>query len=428
MKVCVLGLGYIGLPTAAMLAVGGHCVVGYDISERVRSALEDGDPMIAEEGVRSVVGRALATGRFSTSARVIEADAYIICVPTPTVDHRPDLRAVGAAAAAIAEVALPESLIILESTVPPGTTDRVLPAALCSVGKDPNVFGIVHCPERVIPGAIVEELRGNDRIIGGRRPGDAEKAAALYRSFVSGRMHCTDCTTAEFVKVVENTYRDVNIAFANELALLAEELDVDAWETIRLANNHPRVNILTPGPGVGGHCIPVDPHFLSNANPFVTELIQAARRINERMPHVVVRRVMEHVAPGVTGRKIALLGAAYKADVDDARESPTVRVDELLREHGFNVRIYDPHVTSFARPLASTIEEAVEDAEAIVMMVGHKAFRDLNPHSVARRMRGCVLIDTRSSGDAARWQAAGFRTYVLGARKSAAAALEAVSA
>lgn len=420
MKVCVLGLGYIGLPTAAMLAVGGHCVVGYDLDERVLAALDAGDPLAREEGVRTVVRRALATGHFTTSRSVVAADAYIICVPTPTIDHRPDLRAVGDAAAVIAQVAERDSLVILESTVPPGTTERIIAAAFRNAGKDPSTFGIVHCPERVIPGAIVQELRGNDRVIGGRRPGDAEKAAALYRSFVSGRMHCTDCTTAEFVKVVENTYRDVNIAFANELALLAEELGVDAWETIRLANNHPRVDILTPGPGVGGHCIPVDPHFLSNANPFVTELIQAARRINERMPHVVVRRVMEHISPAAPGSTIAILGASYKADVDDARESPTIRVDELLREHGFNTRIYDPHVTKFVRPLAASLEEAVEDAEALVLMVSHKAFREISPHALNRRMRRCVVIDTRAYLDLGKWQAAGFRTYVLGAGRGKA--------
>jgi UDP-N-acetyl-D-mannosaminuronic acid dehydrogenase len=417
MKVCVLGLGYIGLPTAAMLAVGGHSVVGYDLDERILEALDSGSPLAGEEGVRAVVRRALASGALTSSRSVIAADAYIICVPTPTIDHRPDLRAVQEAAAAIARVAEPGSLIVLESTVPPGTTERIIAAAFRTAGKDPGAFGIVHCPERVIPGAIVEELRGNDRVIGGRRPGDAEKAAALYRSFVSGRMHCTDCTTAEFVKVVENTYRDVNIAFANELALLAEELGVDAWETIRLANNHPRVDILSPGPGVGGHCIPVDPHFLSNANPFVTELIQAARRINERMPHVVVRRVMEHVSSAAPGSTIAILGASYKADVDDARESPTIRLDELLREHGFNTRIYDPHVTKFVRPLAASIEEAVEDAEALVLMVAHQEFREINPHALNHRMRRCVVLDTRAFLDVVKWRAAGFQTYVLGARR-----------
>jgi UDP-N-acetyl-D-mannosaminuronic acid dehydrogenase len=273
----------------------------------------------------------------------------------------------------------------------------------------------VHCPERVIPGNIVVELRANDRILGGRRTGDAQRAAALYRSFVSGRMHCTDCATAEFVKVVENTYRDVNIAFANELALLAEELGVDGWEAIELANNHPRVDILSPGPGVGGHCIPVDPHFLSNANPFVTELIQAARRINERMPHVVARRVIEYVGGGGTGT-IALLGAAYKAGVDDARESPTIRVDELLREYGYATRIYDPLVKSFVRPLVPSWEEAVADADAVVLLTGHEEFRALSPQNVGRRMRHCVLIDTRSFFEVSKWQAAGFRTYVLGAR------------
>src|SRR5581483_11306454 len=269
MRVCVQGLGYIGLPTAAMMALGGHDVVGYDVDRRVLDALRDGAHHVKEEPVRALVLAALNGGRLTLSTEVPgDADAHVICVPTPTIDHKPDLSYVRAAARATAPHLRPGDLVILESTVPPGTMDRVVVPALREAGVDPDTIAVAHCPERVIPGAIVRELRGNARVVGGRKPGDAERAADLYRSFCDGEIHVTDNVTAELVKVVENTYRDVNIAFANELALLSEELGVDAHEAIALANKHPRVNILAPGPGVGGHCIPVDPHFLSNANPF----------------------------------------------------------------------------------------------------------------------------------------------------------------
>src|SRR4029077_3441481 len=206
--------------------------------------------------------------------------------------------------------------------------------------------------------------------------------------FVDAQMYETDCMTAELVKVIENTFRDVNIALANELALLCEELGVDAWEAIRLANEHPRVNILNPGPGVGGHCIPIDPHFLADANPFLTELIQTARRVNARMPNHVVRRVRELVPAPAHGKKIALLGASYKANVDDSRESPTEKIDELLREHGYATAIYDPVASGFSRPLARTLEEALDGADAVILVVDHDAFASIDPHAAARAMRG----------------------------------------
>ena len=291
--------------------------------------------------------------------------------------------------------------------------DRVVVPALRAAGVDPDDVAIVHCPERVIPGAIVKELRENDRVVGGRKPGDAERARDLYASFCDGEIVTTSNVTAELTKVVENTYRDVNIAFSNELALLSEELGVDAHEVIALANRHPRVNILSPGPGVGGHCIPVDPHFLSNANPFVTELIQTARRINERMPHVVVRRVAE-VAPAVDGARIAILGAAYKANVDDTRESPTERVEDLLRERGYETRVFDPLADRYVRPLAASLEDAVAGCDAIVLMVGHDAFASIDPAAVAPLCRGKQLVDTRAFFDAGAWAAAGFGVYTLG--------------
>jgi UDP-N-acetyl-D-mannosaminuronic acid dehydrogenase len=420
MKVCVIGLGYIGLPTAAMMALGGHEVTGYDIDERVLGSLREGARHVKEEPVRALVLDALESGRLKLASALPAGDAYVICVPTPNVAHKPDLSFVEAAARAIAPKLRYGDLVILESTVPPGTMERVVVPALREAGVDPDEIALVHSPERVIPGDIVRELRGNARVVGGRRRGDAERAAALYATFCTGPISLTDMRTAELVKVIENTYRDVNIAFANELALLCEELDVDVHQAIALANQHPRVDILQPGPGVGGHCIPVDPIFLANAHPFATELIQASRRINERMPHAVVRRIVE-LAPPRAGAAVALLGAAYKANVDDTRESPTERVEGLLLERGYQTRVYDPLAERYARPLAASLEAAVSDADAIVLMVGHAAFAALEPDTLAPLCRARNLIDTRAFFDAERWRNAGFAVYTLGAKRLHAA-------
>jgi UDP-N-acetyl-D-mannosaminuronic acid dehydrogenase len=413
MNVTVVGLGYIGLPTAALLAQSGHRVYGYDVNSRLRHALQRGSVPPMEEPVRQAVLEALHTNRLHVVDRIPNAAAYIMCLPTPTADGRPDLRHVEAGARAVAEVADPGSIIVLESTVPPGATERVVERALRAQGKSIDEFYVAHCPERVIPGSIMQELRANARVVGGRTHRDAEVVRELYASFCDGEIALTSIAVAEFVKVVENTFRDVNIAFANELAVFAEELGVDVWETIALANKHPRVNILQPGPGVGGHCIPVDPYFLSDANPVVTELIQSARRVNDRMPFRIARRIAQLV-DHVPGSKIALLGAAYKADVDDARESPTSRIDDLLRERGFETTIFDPNVERFSRPLCASLEEAVSGADALVLVTPHTAFRRIDPAEVAGRMRRARLVDTRSFFDAGEWQRHGFECYVLG--------------
>jgi len=418
-RVTVLGLGYIGLPTAAMLALGGHDVSGFDVSPKVRDGLRRGGENIAELAVRKLVVDALETGRLRVADAIEPADAYIICVPTPNAaDGRPDLSYVHSAAAAIAPMLKPKDLVILESTVPPGTVERVIAGALREAGVPPDSMLLAHCPERVIPGDIVRELKGNARIIGGRTLEAAEKARDLYKSFVDADMFTTDATTAELVKVIENTFRDVNIALANELALLCEETGVDAWEAIALANKHPRVNILSPGPGVGGHCIPIDPHFLADANPFITELIQTARRVNARMPNHVVRRIRDLVAGPAHERKIALLGASYKANVDDSRESPTQRIDELLREQGFNTAIFDPVASGFSRPLSPSLAAALDGADAMVLVVDHDAFKSVTPAEAAKHMRGRVIVDARDLFDAPAWQSAGFSVYTLGRRPS----------
>lgn len=416
MNVTVLGLGYIGLPTASMLACAGHRVTGVDVNETLINDIRSGCGHVAELDVRALARSALASGALTVSSRIPEdAEAYLICVPTPTAGHKPDLRFVEEAAANIAQRARDGDLVVLESTVPPGTVENVVVRALETAGKNPDRMHIAHCPERVIPGAILHELRHNARVIGGRRPIDAQKAAGLYASFCEGEICLTDCTTAELVKVVENTFRDVNLAFANELALVAETLHVDVWEVIRLANKHPRVEVLRPGPGVGGHCIPVDPVFLSDVNPFVTELIQAARRINERMPHVVVRLVDEMLGPSAAGAKVAVLGAAYKGDVDDARESPAGEVVRLLRERRYRPSVYDPLVREFTSPLSPSLEEAVCDADAIVLVTDHRIFRDIDPETIAPLLARRILIDTRNFLRRDLWTCAGFTVRTLGA-------------
>jgi UDP-N-acetyl-D-mannosaminuronic acid dehydrogenase len=409
----VIGLGYIGLPTAAAFAQSGHDVYGYDVNPQLRRMLQAGVVSVGEPTVRQAVQDALRMEQLHIVDAVQSADAYILCLPTPTHEGAPDLSYVENAAAEVAAEAASGAILVLESTVPPGTTERLFKRALAREGKLIDDFHVAHCPERVIPGAIIQELRTNARVVGGRTPGDAEIVRKLYASFCEGDIAVTSTSVAEFIKVAENTFRDVNIAFANELATVAEELGIDVWESIALANKHPRVNILWPGPGVGGHCIPVDPHFLSDANPFATELIQSARRVNERMPHRIVRRVSELV-DAAQGRKIALLGAAYKADIDDARESPTIRIDALLRDRGFVTTIYDPLVTNFGRPLCRSLEEAASGADALVLVTDHTAFRSLRPAEIGAMMRTPRLVDTRRFFDTEEWERNGFECYVLG--------------
>lgn len=414
MNLAVLGLGYIGLPTAAMFANAGFAVVGVDIDKDRIEDILCGCRHLTESGVRDVARSALESGNLTLATSLpAYADAYVICVPTPTRSRKPDLRYVEDAAEQVARRAADGNLIVLESTVPPGTVENVIAGAFRAAGKSPDSVHIAHCPERVIPGAVVQELRNNPRVIGGRRPGDAEKARALYASFCTGEISLTDCITAELVKVVENTYRDVNLAFANELAVLAETLGTDAWEVIRLANNHPRVNVLNPGPGVGGHCIPVDPQFLSNANPFVTELIQTARRVNERMPHVVARMAEDLLAPFL-GTRVTLLGAAYKADIEDTRESPALQLIGLLQEKRRSIKVYDPLARNFSYDLTPSLHDAVRDADLLIVVTDHRDFAYLDPVEIGTLMRRRNVIDSRNILNRRAWIAAGFTVRVLG--------------
>lgn len=416
-KICVLGLGYIGLPTAAMFATHGFSIIGVDVNAQVVETLNNGEVHIHEPGLKTLVQAALQSGNLRLACRPKPADAFIIAVPTPiTADKRADLHYVEAAARAIVPCLRLGNLVTLESTVPPGTTRGVLAPILGESGLNPqdNDLLVAHSPERVLPGRILAELVDNDRVIGGLTPEAAEAARALYASFVQGEIHLADVTTAEMVKLMENTCRDVNIALANEFALVAEAVGVNVWQAIEIANLHPRVNILKPGPGVGGHCIAVDPWFLVQAAPGPAQLIAAARRLNDRMPQHVADKVRTILAK-VENPQIAALGLAYKADVDDTRESPAIAVIRWLQAAGCQVRAYDPYIKKgHLVGEVDSLAAAVEGADCLLILTDHRQFKNLPPAEVGERMRHKVLVDTRNTLLHAEWRAAGFAVYALG--------------
>ena len=417
-RVCVLGLGYVGLPTAAMFAVAGHTVIGVDPSPTVQQALTNGRLHLQEPDLDALVGHALHSGRLRVSTTPEPADAFIIAVPTPVQadSHHADLLYVQQAARDIVPHLRRGNLVVLESTVPPRTTRDLLAPILATSGLEPGRdLCLAHCPERVLPGRILLELAENDRLVGGLTPACAERAAQLYASFVKGAIVRTDATTAEMAKVMENTYRDVNVALANEFARIADQLGVDVHEAIRLANRHPRVNVLRPGPGVGGHCVALDPWFLVQAAPDQAQLIRTARWINDTQPERVLDRLARLAEPPA---RVALFGVTYKADVDDIRESPALRVAELAVERGYAVALCDPHVTpEAARSLPAAllpIEQAVHDAEALVLLVDHAAFKDLDLDLLGALVGRRQVLDTRGVLDRAAWQKHGFVVNVLG--------------
>lgn len=395
MRVSVIGLGYVGLPTAAMLAARGHEVLGCDVNPAVVRAVNAATPHFAEPDLDMLLAAAVRTGRLSAATTPREADAHLLAVPTPiTPDRCADLSFLEAAVEALVPLLKPADLVVVESTVPVGATER-LAARIGAARPDlvlprrgvPSPRGclrIAHCPERVLPGAMLRELATNDRIVGGVSEDCAEAAAALYESFVTGTIHRTDARTAEFAKLAENAFRDVNIAFANELAAIAERAGVDVWRAIALANRHPRVAILRPGPGVGGHCIAVDPWFLAEAAPDDTPLIRAARAVNDGRPARVAARVAA-LAARFRAPRIACYGLAYKPDVEDLRESPAIEVVErVARTAGTEVLVVEPYLSALPPRLAALpgvrlAEEAEARAAAdiVVFLVAHRMFRRL---------------------------------------------------
>jgi len=406
-QVAVIGLGYIGLPTAALLASYGWNVCGVDVSQAVVDTVNAGGVHIEERDLDRLVHDAITAQTLVAATEVPTASFYMIAVPTPLgPDKTPDISYVEAAARSIAPKILPGACVIIESTSPVGTTERV--AAIIAEARPDLVvprdgstgaadIALAYCPERVLPGRIVNELVYNDRVIGGVTAACAERASALYASFVKGDCLTTTARVAETVKLVENSFRDVNIAFANELSMIAEVIGVDVWDVIRLANRHPRVNILQPGPGVGGHCIAVDPWFLVAGAPDAARLVRTAREVNDhKAVHTENRiRALMDAAPG---GKVALLGLAFKPDIDDFRESPALAIAQSLSHtHGQRILVVEPFTESLPDALAGsgaalvTLDAALQAAEIVVVLVDHTAFKYLSPDDLA----GKLVFDTR---------------------------------
>jgi len=383
--ICVVGLGYIGLPTAATLASAGFVVKGTDVAEHIVEELNEGRAHFSEPDLDMLVRGAVASGRLKAYSEPQPAEAFIITVPTPIRDDKsPDMSYVETAAQSLSSVLGAGNLVILESTSPLGATERV--ASIIRDARPDLVEGgalkvaIAYCPERILPGQMVRELVQNDRIVGGLTPADAACARDLYQSFVRGEIHMTDAKTAELVKLIENAYRDVNIAFANEVANIGEAHQLNPWEAIELANRHPRVNILNPGPGVGGHCIAVDPWFLISENAELTGLMAEARRVNDGRPETVIAKIREASAK-YDSKQIACLGLAFKPNVDDLRESPAIDIAVGLAEEGYEVYAVEPHVNALPERLwrhdnirLAGLDEALAKSDIVLLLVGHKAF------------------------------------------------------
>jgi UDP-N-acetyl-D-mannosaminuronic acid dehydrogenase len=418
-KLCVLGLGYIGLPTASTFATNGLEVVGVDVNEAVIATLKSGGLHIHEPGLRTLVSGAIQSGMLRVAAQPEPADAFIIAVPTPFYedDKRADMRAVTSAAEAITPHLQKGNLVILESTSPPRTTVDLLAPILEKSGLKAGVdFHLAYSPERVLPGQILRELIENARVVGGITSESAQAGYDLYATFVRGNIIKTNSTTAEMVKLMENTTRDVNIAIANEFSRLADRFGVDVWEAISLANLHPRINILRPGPGVGGHCISVDPWFLVEAAPDLTPFIRTAREVNDAQPQFVVDLVKRALG-SLEGKKIAALGLAYKPDVDDLRESPAVEVVHLLQDAGASVKAFEPFAPNAKLPNLTTVpalNEALEDADAVILLVAHSQFKSLDATEISEIMNGYVAVDVVNGWNVSVWKNAGFDILRLG--------------
>jgi UDP-N-acetyl-D-mannosaminuronic acid dehydrogenase len=406
-RVSVLGLGYVGLPMAAIMAARGVEVIGVDVTPSVVAKINEGGIHIVEPGLDIVVRGAVGAGKLRATATPEPADAFIIAVPTPFKDgYVPDVSYCEAAARAIAPVVQAGDLVVLESTSPVGTTDKFC-AWLAQLRPDltfPNEVGenadiqVAYCPERVLPGRVLLELVANDRIIGGMTPLCAQRAQDLYQIFVQGTLHLTDARSAEMVKLTENAFRDVNIAFANELSLLCERFELDVWEVIDLANRHPRVNILKPGPGVGGHCISVDPWFIVDSAPDLANLIRTAREVNDGKPEHVLAKVRS-IAQRFKEPVIACLGLSFKPDIDDLRESPALHIAERLADAQLGqLAVVEPHISELPPSLRgrnqvrlTDVNGAIKPADIVLLLVDHKQFRRVDRQSLREK----VVIDTR---------------------------------
>ena len=408
-KLAVIGLGYIGLPTAAVFADAGLDVVGIDVNPATVDSINAGQPHIVEPNLDRLLQTVVEKKTLRASLKVEEADAFIVAVPTPFKEgNKPDLKYIEAAARDIAASLRPGNLIILESTIPVGATEKMA-AWLAEERPDltfPQQVGetsdirIAHCPERVLPGRILVEVIENDRVIGGMTRRCAERAADLYKTVIRGNCHITEARTAEMAKLTENAFRDVNIAFANELSLICDKMEINVWDLIKMANLHPRVNILQPGPGVGGHCIAVDPWFIVDSAPEEARLIRTAREVNDGKPEWVINKVLDAFKECGDNPTVACLGLAFKPNVDDLRESPALAITKKLGQLGAGrVLAVEPHILALPADLTdanvtlASLDEAVASADIVLLLVDHAQFLKVERST----LDGKVIIDTRGA-------------------------------
>ena len=396
-KIIVMGLGYIGLPTASMLATKGHQVLGVDVNAQAVDIINSGRIHIVEPDLDILVKSAVNSGNLKASLTPEEGDTFILAVPTPfkEVDGNPkapDLAYIETATRAIAPYLREDNLVILESTSPVGTTERVQEIIVAMRPELDGKIHTAHCPERVLPGQILRELVDNDRIIGGTTKAAVAKAKALYKTFCNGAILETDSRTAEMSKLVENSFRDVNIAFANELSVICDHLGINVWEAIALANRHPRVNILQPGPGVGGHCIAVDPWFIVASAPAQSRLIRTAREVNDAKPDWVIAKVKAKAAR-FHEPVIGCLGLSFKANIDDLRESPSMDIVHHLHQSGIGkIMACDPNVRKEKAPFALyDLKTVIKEADILLLLVDHEEFKDIDPQVIKDK----VVIDTK---------------------------------
>ncbi|MBU8755382.1 nucleotide sugar dehydrogenase [Priestia megaterium] len=420
-KLCVVGLGYIGLPTAVMFANHGLYVHGVDVNEKAVELVKNKQLHIEENGLQERLESAVDNGHFTVGTTAEVADIFIIAVPSPiNEDKTANLNYVREATKSIVPYVRKGNLVILESTVPPRTVEDVMLPVLKETGLElGSELFVSHSPERVIPGKVFEELVNNDRIVGGINEESSRLTVELYKTFVKGNIHVTDATTAEMVKVIENTYRDVNIAFANELAKISEKIGVNAWEAIKLANYHPRVNIHLPGPGVGGHCIAVDPWFLTELQPELAKIISLSRHTNDSMPEYTALKTKSLLdEKGIQHGRVAVLGLAFKGNIDDMRESPSTDVLHHLEKLGVDYTAFDPHIKeNKIERQTQSLDEAVAHADVILILTDHNEFKELLPSAVENHMRTKVLFDTKNCIQRDQWKAAGFDVVLLGDSK-----------
>ncbi len=380
-KVCVIGLGYIGLPTAALLANKGFKVHGVDIKQSIIDTINNGNIHIVEPDLYGYVKKSVESGHLKAHLEPTEADIYIIAVPTPFHDgHIPNIDYIVDATKKIAPFINDNNIIILESTSPVGTTEKIQ-SVLKEEGVDISKIFISHCPERVLPGNIMKELVDNDRIVGGIDEISTTETVNFYKQFVNGEILSTDAKTAEMAKLTENSFRDVNIAFANELSILCDNLDMDVRKLIKLANKHPRVNILNPGPGVGGHCIAVDPWFIIHKDPQNAKLIRTARELNNYKTDWVIEKIKYQVKKFENENnkkpRVACLGLAFKPDIDDLRESPALHIVNELKKLGHSILAVEPNIEVYPELDIMELRDALEIADLVVILVRHKEFQSL---------------------------------------------------